>query len=312
MEDEAGVLNITPRKYEANPDFQRVRDFLIETYGITQRPFNWLFDRWDYCRYFVATMRDRDPRQWEEDIRVWEGDGQLVGVASHEASRGEVYLQVRPDQRRLEDEMMAWAEEHLAVETDDGKRRLRVRAYDYDTERQSMLEKRGYRRTDHLEHRFRRSLEVSLPEPQVPDGYVVRSLREDDDLGARCLALGRAFRDDNPVDLEVYRSLQSAPGYRLDLDIVIEAPDGSFAAVAIAWYDETNRIGMFEPVGTVPEHQKKGLGQALMHEGFRRLKDLGATTAYVGAGTQPEASALYRSVGFDEDFTDHAWTKVLN
>ncbi len=114
-----------------------------------------------------------------------------------------------------------------------------------------------------------------------------------------------------PVDIDVYRSLQSAPGYRLDLDIVIAAADGSFAAVAIAWHDEVNRIGMFEPVGTVPEHQRKGLGQALMYEGFRRLKGLGATVAYIGAGTQPEASALYRSVGFDEDFTDHAWTKVF-
>ena len=305
-------MSVTARKYEANPDFQRVRDFLIETYDITGRPHNWFFDRWDYCRYFVATMRDRDPQDWEDDIRVWESEsGQIVGVASHEAHRGEVYLQIHPDQRSLEDEMMAWAEEHLAVETDDGKRRLRVRAYDYDRLRQTMLENRGYRQTEHLEHRYHRSLVTSFPKPTVPDGYTVRSLREDDDLSERCLALGRAFRDNKPVDLDVYRSLQSAPGYRLDLDIVIEAPDGSFAAVAIAWYDDVNKIGMFEPVGTVPEHQKKGLGQALMYEGFRRLKDLGATAAYVGAGTQPEASALYRSVGFDEDYTDHAWTKVF-
>ncbi len=304
-------MGVTSRKYQADPDFQRVRDFLIETYGITQRPFNWFFDRWDYCRYFVATMRDRDPQRWENDIRVWESDGEIVGVTSYEEARGKAYLQIQPAQRSLEDEMMAWAEENLAVETHDGKRRLIVRAYDYDTLRHEMLEQRGYRRTEHLEHRYRRSLETSFPEPAVPDGYVVRPLREDDDLGARCLALGRAFRD-TPVDLDVYRSLQSAPGYRLDLDIVIEAPDGSFAAVAIAWYDDVNRIGMFEPVGTVPEHQKKGLGQALMHEGFRRLQELGATTAYVGAGPQPEASALYRSVGFDEDFTDHAWTRVLN
>ncbi len=305
-------MSIHSREFEPDPDFQRVRDFLIETYGITQQPFNWTLERWDYCRYFVATMRNRDPRHWEDDIRVWESEaGDIAAVASHEAKRGEVYPQIHPDHRVLEDEMMAWAEETLSVETDDGKRRLNVRAYDYDTFRHAMLETRGYQQTNHLEHRYRRSLDSPLAEPAVPEGYTVRSLREDDDLSERCLALGRAFRDDTPVDLEVYRSLQSAPGYRLDLDLVIEASDGSFAAVAIAWYDETNRIGMFEPVGTVPEHQRKGLGQAIMYEGFRRLKELGAGTAYVGAGTQPEASALYRSVGFDEDFTDHAWTKVF-
>jgi GNAT superfamily N-acetyltransferase len=68
---------------------------------------------------------------------------------------------------------------------------------------------------------------------------------------------------------------------------------------------------MFEPVGTVPEHQRKGLGKAVMYEGFRRLKGLGATVAYVGTGAQIPANRLYLSVGFDEDFTDHAWTKVL-
>jgi len=150
--------------------------------------------------------------------------------------------------------MMAWAEEHLTVEREDGTHRLSVRAYDYDTFRQTMLQKRGYHRVDHIEHRYRRSLEAPLPEPAVPKGYTVRSLREDDELSERCLALGRAFRS-KPADLEVYRSLQSAPGYRLDLDIVIEAPDASFAAFALTWYDEVNGIGAFEPVGTDPDHQ---------------------------------------------------------
>ncbi len=299
------------RKYRADPDFQRVREFLIRTYGITGRPHNWCLERWDYCRYFVATMWGRDPQRWEDDIRVWESDsGQIVGVASHEARRGEVYLQIHPDHRSLENEMMAWAEEYLSVDRDDGKHRLSVRVYDYDTLRQAMVENRGYQQIEHVEHRYRRSLVPPIPEPTVPEGYTVRSLREDDDLSRRCLALGRAFRDE-PVDTDTYRTLQSAPGYRLDLDIVVVAPDASFAAVAIAWYDEANRIGMFEPVGTDPDHQRKGLGKALMYEGFRRLKKLGATLAYVGAGTQIEASRLYRSVGFDEDFTDHAWTKVF-
>ena len=49
-------MRVLSRKYRADPDFLRVRAFLIQTYGITNRPHNWFFDRWDYCRYFVATM----------------------------------------------------------------------------------------------------------------------------------------------------------------------------------------------------------------------------------------------------------------
>ena len=304
-------MHVYSRKYRADSDFQRVRDFLIETYGITKQPLNWTLERWDYCRYFVNLIRDRDPQQWENLVRVWESEsGDIVGVACYEEGLGQVYPQIHPDHRSLENEMMAWAEEYLSVERDDGKRRLSVRVYEYDTLRQAMVENRGYQQIEHVEHRYRRSLEPPIPEPTVPEGYTVRSLREDDDLSRRCLALGRAFGSE-PVDTDTYRTLQSAPGYRLDLDIVIVAPDASFAAVAIAWYDEANRIGMFEPVGTDPDHQRKGLGRALMYEGFRRLKGLGATLAYVGAGTQIEASRLYRSVGFDQDYTDHAWTKVF-
>ncbi len=304
-------MPVSSRKYRADSDFQRVREFLIRTYDITGRPHNWFFDRWDYCRYFVATIRGRDPQQWEDDVRVWESESrQIVGVASHEARRGEVFLQIHPDLRSLENEMMAWAEENLAVETDDGKRRLNVSVYDYDTLRQAMLESRGYEQIEPLGHTYRRSLASPFPESTVPEGYTVRSLREDDDLSQRRLAMGRAFGSE-PVDTDTYRTLQSAPGYRLDLDIVIMAPDASFAAFALAWYDEVNRIGTFEPVGTDPDHQGKGLGKAVMYEGFRRLRGLGATLAYVGTGPRIAANRLYLSVGFDEDFTDHAWTKVF-
>ena len=89
-------MSVSSRKYEADTDFQRVRDFLIETYGITQQPFNWTLERWDYCRYFVNTMWGRDPGQWEDHIRVWENDGQIVGVACYEDGLGQAYPQVHP------------------------------------------------------------------------------------------------------------------------------------------------------------------------------------------------------------------------
>ena len=105
-------MHVRSRKYRADADFQRVREFLIETYGITKQPFNWTLERWDYCRSFVNLIRDRDPQQWEDLVRVWEsGSGDIVGVACYEGSLGEVDPQVHPDRRDLEDEMMVWAED---------------------------------------------------------------------------------------------------------------------------------------------------------------------------------------------------------
>ena len=73
----------------------------------------------------------------------------------------------------------------------------------------------------------------------------------------------------------------------------------------------TNRAdGAFEPVGTAPMHHRRGLGRAVMCEGLRRLKRMGATMAYVGSYS-PEAHALYASVGFTEYDRSEPWAKEL-
>ena len=60
-----------------------------------------------------------------------------------------------------------------------------------------------------------------------------------------------------------YRSIMETWPYRHDLDQVVEAPDGTLAASALGWYDEVNRVGLLEPVGTDPRHGRRGLGAAV-------------------------------------------------
>ena len=58
----------------------------------------------------------------------------------------------------------------------------------------------------------------------------------------------------------------------------------------------------------MPAHQRRGLGKAVMIEGLRRLKRMGAVIAFVG-GYSPEANALYASVmGKDFDLSE-SWIK---
>jgi predicted N-acetyltransferase YhbS len=76
------------------------------------------------------------------------------------------------------------------------------------------------------------------------------------------------------------------------------------------WFDDVTRTGAFEPVGTAPDHQRKGLGRAVMAEGLRRLRHLGATLAYVG-GFTPGANALYASVGFKDYDLCEPWSKEV-
>ena len=82
-----------------------------------------------------------------------------------------------------------------------------------------------------------------------------------------------AFGSSAPFEryLERFRKFMRSPVYDPDLDIVAVAPDGQIGAFCIVWMDPVNRVGLFEPVGTHPDFQRRGLGRAVMLEGLRRL-----------------------------------------
>ena len=56
---------------------------------------------------------------------------------------------------------------------------------------------------------------------------------------------------------------------------------------------------MFEPVGTHPDFQRRGLGKAVMTEALRRLKDRGMERAIVCTTAENTPGIkLYEAVGF--------------
>lgn len=301
------------RSFQSDDDFWKVRQFLIETYPITPPDLNWEIRRWEGARFHNEDAA-LDPG-WAAQIHLWETEaGKLVGVVNPDGS-GEAHLQVHPDCRhRIEDEMIAWAEAHLAVPTGDGQRRLHVCVMEYDALRRRLLEARGYQKTTWggMSRRLRLGSQP-LPEPALAEGYVLRALRPGDEDDCRRIAdvLNAAFNRDFHTAKEFHTFATSAPSFRYDLHLVAETPDGRFAAHVGITYDETNRRGIFEPVCTHPAHRRKGLAQALMFEGLRRLKALGALYVYVGTSDAAAANALYEAVGFTEAYREFIWQKIF-
>ena len=72
-------------------------------------------------------------------------------------------------------------------------------------------------------------------------------------------AFNRTFH--NPWEYQNFA--RRAPSFRNELDLVAVAPDGTFAAYVGIPYDEANRLGIFEPVCTHPDHLRRGLARAL-------------------------------------------------
>ena len=237
---------------------------------------------------------------YEQDLWLWEDAAEnLAGFAM--LSRGEKLLemQLHPDydDSELEDEILTWAEAQVADcgETDEALMTLIPNS----DSRTALLVDHGYVLQVGYYNYHLRQLDEPMEVPSVPEGYTVRHLRGEVEVAKRV----QAHRDGWESALlteESYRRMMQLPSYQTDLDIVVEAPDGSFAATGNCWLDEVNKVGIFEPVSTHPEHRRKGLARALMFYGMNQLREWGANAATVcSASHNPTAKSLYESCGME-------------
>ena len=311
-------LSVTSRHYTPD-DMLRVRDMLVETHAAWDPPINWRLERWEYARYFVASMLgDPDPvaseaniRRWEDLTGVWQdASGEVVAVATiehpdldHEGF-GEAALMRRPGHEDLLDAMLAYAERRLA-HPDTGV--LRVPIQDHDAALRAAAARRGYVMDPDYSEIESALVLGELPAPILPDGFVLRSMAEGGDLALRAKAFGLGFNRPDPKDwpsAATYAELQRAPDYRADLDICVVAPDGEIASFCLVWYDARNQMVSLEPVGTVPAYRRRGLARAAVLEGLHRAAALGAERAWVGSN-----QAFYKTLGFQERLWAHTWRK---
>jgi mycothiol synthase len=310
-------MSLTLRKYKDDDDYWHIRDFLRQVFLLNdRRELSWLVARFDYWRWHSITNLNDGSL---EDVSLWEADeGQIAAVLNPEGL-GNAHFSIHPAfyTPELVGEMVTAAEESLAVTPEEGGKKLTAWVSEHQALLKDALAQRGYTQSGYAEHMRYRSLDAPILDAPPAAGYRLRSLGDGLELLERCYASGLAFHEDdihtardNRDHPNWYHNIQTAPLYRRDLDIVAIAPDGAVASFCTIWFDDFTRSAYFEPVATVPAHQRRGLGKAVMCEGLRRLKRMGATKAFVGSYS-PEAHALYASVGFTEFELLEAWNKIL-
>lgn len=206
-------------------------------------------------------------------------------------------FQLHPERRELLDAVLDW------FETEAGRaEELETSALVDDVQTVRALKRRGYRRAGPDEPHFAylsRALD-EVGEPLVPEGFVARHVRGEEDVEPR-VAVHRAAWAPSRVTTASHRDVMAAWPYRAELDCIVETPDGSFAAYCLAWLDEVNGVGELEPVGTDPRFARQGLAAAACTLALGQLRRLGARTAIVyarGDDAYRGPKRLYESLGF--------------
>ena len=312
-------MSLHLRPYRDEEDYWRIRAFLRETFLLNGlRKQNWTPLRYDYWHKFVNPDLNDCPPQ--ECVFLWEDARGGLGALLNLDRRGsEAFLHLHPTLRsaELEEEMIRLAEEQMPLVRKDGAQSLTIWSQQGDSLREPLLARLGYTRLDEPEYQRYRRLDGELPSVPLAEGFSIRAVGEGAELLERAYTSGLAFHPDdiqyavdNRKDVTWYRHVQSCPQYRRDFDLTAVSEQGQVAAFATIWFDEVTRVGEFEPVGTAPDYQRRGLGKALMVEGLRRLKAVGAQMAFVDSYSM-RAGALYASAGFDQYTLAEPWQKNL-
>lgn len=267
------------------------------------------------------------------DIRIWEdGDGAMVAFAqlwipaAGEVVDGYVWFKVHPEHRdgTIESEIFAWGAERMREVGRERNVRVQLRSgvRITQTERVAVLEQHGFTVNRYF-LRMARPLSEPIAEPKLPHGFTIRALAGTHEAAAWIEMFNLSFIDHwnhHPKTVDERLHWMSEGIYRAEQDLIVIAPDGTFAAFAFCGVNaqDNGRTGRNEGwidlLGTRRGYRNMGLGRAILLAGLRQLKADGVDTAVLGvdADSPTGATRLYESVGFKPIMTSANYVKDVH
>jgi ribosomal protein S18 acetylase RimI-like enzyme len=297
------MKTLTSRAYENQQDYEQMLNLLMEARSLTS---DWRYAHvgelaFSYFNVFIHLDA-------QQHIRLWHDHGKMVGYAIlGEDPALDWQLHPEYEWSGIEEQALDWAEARVEqLRQQDGETwggDLVSGSRQDDPRRIAFLGSHGFKYCgEFAEVNMLRSLAEPIPEPKVPQGFVVREFAGLSELANRASIQREVWQPwtvGNVSDKD-YACFMQLPNYRRDLDIVTVAPDGTIAAYVNGWIDPVNKIGDLGPLGALEAYRNRGLTRAAIYECLRRMRTYGMDRVCVSTGFSNEpAQNLYRSVGFE-------------
>lgn len=312
------------RSYQGETDLETIAQFYNDCEKVDQ--FGYWISVEDLQQFYSSPGFNPD-----SDLRLWENNqGQLIAVAavhrsiSNEDPECSLGFRVRPQFRdqTLERDMITWGIKRVReIFPQEKEIKLRTGCRSHQKKRINLLEDCGFI-SDRYFFKMQRDLNLPLPQPQLPEGFVVRSVNPQQDAPAWIEMFNQTFIDHwnhHDLTLEQYQHHIKSPDYDPELDLVAITKEGKFASFCegkIHSYDNQKNgrnEGLIHILGTRRGFRKIGLGRAMLLTGMHRLKAKGMEISLLGVDGQNPSGALklYESVGFHKRHTAIDYLKVL-
>ena len=289
------------RLYKGKEDYIKLRSFIQDSTSVSGPKFYCGLGDFDFC-----VMQCSSPNYLEnideifKETYLWFDDNnEIIGGIWPDENMCENFI--HPNKKDIYSEMVQVGEDHVKASISEKNKYEEIEwwVFEGDTELENVLTSKGYYKTEFYRPHRIFDYSIQVDESKLPDGYAIKNLLEIDDKSVILECCKNYFG----IDMKEYmlENYIQTPTYRKELDLVVVAPDGTVAAYCAVRYDEKNKIGTFEPVLCNPDYKRKGLTKALMCEGLRRVRSLGAEEVTVQTSSPNRnlpANKLYESVGF--------------
>lgn len=292
-------MNITKRRYKMLVDFERVYQFLTDTYDKETLNSYLLPQYFEYAHHL----------QWFDFLRshrcgIWEDGDSIVAIACYEMQMGDVHLHTQKGYEFLLSDTLLWAEKEVSI-AQDGSRVLQVWITDKEPHKRELLKSCGYTLV-HTELVKVFDYNNPFADRKLPEGFsLIDGTNVDIQKLSDCWWAGFDHTEPPlPENNEGNMKLTNAPRFDSSLMTIAVAPNGEYACALGMWYDETNKYAYLEPLATAPQYRRLGLATICLTEAMKKTKALGAEYCF-GGGRE-----FYTSVGFDHIYNRELWKKV--
>ncbi len=302
------------RDFHFDEDFDLARRFLGDTFKLTGDHYTWVPSRLENKKHGqCGSEYSPEDDKW---IKIWEhvnDESPAIVAVTILESNGYFWINIHPDHRALVKEIIPAIEAQRKQMSKAEEEELKIGTpvpISFKS-RITHLKQLGYEDGGVCEHNRIRPLNLPPPDFQPPEGYTVRHVALPEDFEEYRKVLGAVFPHCANMTENLARIYTEAEFYNDDLDLVVEALDGRFAAFATVRIDPISRMAELEPVGTHPDHRGLGLGKAICAEGIRRVQKYNPSCIVIlGAASTDGAIRLYDSLGFSKEDV-HLWKKII-
>jgi mycothiol synthase len=261
------------------------------------------------------------------DCRIAERHGGTIGYARvewHDLVDGDrqydVTTIVEPAAWGLgvADGLLEWGEARIreiaATQATDRRSWYQNEAFGGDTELEDALRRRGYAIVRWGAEMLRPNLE-DIADVPLASGYELRS-PEEAEVPAVFDMLVAGFHDhwgEHEAGDARLDEWAGDPRFRRDLVVVAwrDSEPGSCVTGQLVDAPGGTVRGLVAAVATHPDHRRRGLATAAITECLRRLRDAGATSAYLGVDNHNRAVDLYEACGFSIASSGTTWRRPL-